>query len=160
MLKTTGSSDNLASKLFRADGNEVVGGGSGRADETVKNSSKSKKLKNDKSEILTRFSDIGAMGEPMFLTPGTREVFNHLRQAFIEAPILGHFDPKCHIRIETDALGYAIGRLLSQLSTDWVTPNESNLAKSKNLVKNLTKSDFGQWHLIAYFSRKMIPAKT
>ena len=43
MLKTIGSS-NLASKAFRADNNEVVGVG-GRADETFKNLSKSKKAK-------------------------------------------------------------------------------------------------------------------
>ena len=69
MLKTIGSSDNLAPKVFRADGNEVVGSGDGRVNETVKNPSKPKKAKNEKSEILTHFSDIGATGEPMFLTP-------------------------------------------------------------------------------------------
>ena len=149
MLKTTGSSDS-APKAFRVDDDEVVGVG-GRSNETVKNSSKSKRSKNDKSEISTRPSDIGATGEPMFLTPGARGAFNHLRQAFIKAPILRHFDPECHIRIETDASGYAIGGVLSQLSTDWATPDESNLAN---------KSDFGQWHPVAYFSRKMIPVET
>ena len=86
MLKTTGSSEVLAPKVFRADDDEVVGGvGGRRVDETVKNLSKSKKSKNEKSENSTY---IGATGEPMFLTPSTREAFNHLRQAFIEAPIL------------------------------------------------------------------------
>ena len=65
-----------------------------------------------------------------------------MRQAFIEAPILRHFDPECHIRIETNASGYAIGRVLSQLTSDHLT------------------SDQGQWHPVAYFSRKMIPAET
>ena len=81
-------------------------------------------------------------GEPTFLTPDAREAFNQLRQAFTEAPILQHFDPECHIRIETDASGYAIGGVLSQLTSDHLT------------------SDQGQWHPIAYFSRKMIPAET
>ena len=85
---------------------------------------------------------IGATGEPTFLTPGAREAFNQLRQAFTEAPILRHFDPECHIRIETDALGYAIGGVLSQLTSDHLT------------------SDQGQWHPVAYFLRKMIPAET
>ena len=85
---------------------------------------------------------IGATGEPTFLTPGAREAFNQLRQAFTEAPILRHFDPECHIRIETDASGYAIGGVLSQLTSDHLT------------------SDQGQWHPVAYFSRKMIPAET
>ena len=65
-----------------------------------------------------------------------------MRQAFTEAPILRHFDPECHIRIETDASGYAIEGVLSQLTSDHLT------------------SDQGQWHPVAYFSRKMIPAET
>ena len=91
------------------------------------------------------------MGEPTFVTPGARETFNQLRQAFTKAPILRHFDPECHIRIETDASSYAIGGVLSQLTSDQVTLDSESI---------LTKSDFGQWHPVAYFSRKMIPAET
>ena len=40
------------------------------------------------------------------------------------------------MRIETDASGYAIGAVLSQLT------------------------DLGRWHPVAYYSRKMIPAET
>ena len=83
-------------------------------------SSKSKKTKSD------------------FLTSGARKAFTELRQAFIKAPILHHFDLKCHIRVETDASGYAIGGVLSQLTSD----------------------DLGRWHPVAFFSRKMIPAET
>ena len=36
-------------------------------------------------------------------------VFTKLRQAFVKAPILYHFDPKRHIRIETGTSDYAIG---------------------------------------------------
>ena len=108
MLKTTGSSDSAQ----RNDDNEVVGGGGDR------NLSKSKK---SKSGIQTL---IGATGEPTFLTPGAREAFNQLRQAFTEAPILRHFDPECHIRIETDASGYAIGGVLSQLTSDHLTSDQ------------------------------------
>lgn len=71
-----------------------------------------------------------------FLTPNAKKMFNHLRQAFNEAPILWHFVPECHIRIESDASGYAIGGVLSQLT------------------------DLGQWHPVAYFLRMMIPAET
>ena len=75
--------------MFRADGNKIVrGASSGKADETFKNLSKFKKLKNDKSEKLTRSSDIGATGEPTFLTPSAKHAFNRLRQAFVKAPIL------------------------------------------------------------------------
>ena len=96
MLKTTRLS-NLAPKELGAD--EVVEGG-GKNDD--RNLSKSKKSKNVKSEIQTC---VGAAGEPIFLTPGAREAFNQLRQAFTKALILWHFDPECHIRIETDTSG-------------------------------------------------------
>ena len=75
--------------------------------------------------------------EPSFLTPDARRAFTQLRQAFTEAPILQHFNLECHIRIETDASGYAIGGVLSQMM-----------------------SETGQWHPVAYYSRKMIPAET
>ena len=73
-----------------------------------------------------------------FLTPGAKLVFTKLRQVFFKAPILHHFDPERHIRIETDVSGYAIGGVLSQLTLD----------------------DSGRWHLVAFFSRKIIPAET
>ena len=50
-----------------------------------------------------------------FLTPDAKLAFLWLRQACIEAPILHHFDPEYYIRIETDALRYAIGGIFSQL---------------------------------------------
>ena len=73
-----------------------------------------------------------------FLTPGAKLAFTELRQAFLKAPILHHFDPERHIRIETDASGYAISGVLSQLTLD----------------------DLGRWHPVAFFSHKMIPAET
>ena len=58
---------------------------------------------------------------------------------------------KKHIRIETDASGYAIDRVLSQLNLNSnASPNDSNS----------DKSDFSQWHPVAYLSRKMIPIET
>ena len=50
-----------------------------------------------------------------YLTPNARRTFTQLRQAFNKAPILQHFDPQCHIRIETDGSSYVIGGMLSQL---------------------------------------------
>ncbi len=73
----------------------------------------------------------------MFFTANTRKTFTELRQAFVEALILNHFNPECHIRIETNALGYAISGIFSQLTLD----------------------DLDQWHLVVFFSRKMIPIK-
>ena len=137
MLKTTVLYGKLVLKAFRADDNKVIKIG-GKVNEMVKNLSKSKKSKNTKSKIPT-YTNIGAMGEPIFLIFGAKEAFNQLWQAFIEALILQYFDPECHIRIETNSSGYVIGRVLSELSSDWVAPNGSNLAKSKKLAK----SDFG-----------------
>ena len=73
-----------------------------------------------------------------FFTFGARLAFTKLRQAFIKALILHHFNPERHIWIETDASDYAIGGVLSQLISD----------------------NSGQWHPVAFFSQKMIPAET
>ena len=73
-----------------------------------------------------------------FFTPGARLAFTKLIQTFVKAPILHHFDSECHIQVETDALGHVIGRVLSQLTLD----------------------DLGQRHPMAFFSQKMILAKT
>ena len=64
-----------------------------------------------KSGNLTNFN--ATEDGPKFLTPDARTAFNHLWLAFTEAPILWHFDSKCHIWIETDASGYTIGGVLS-----------------------------------------------
>ena len=53
-----------------------------------------------------------------FLIPDTRQVFTQLRQVFIKAPILGYFNFKHHIRIETDAFGYTIYDVLSQITLE------------------------------------------
>ena len=73
-----------------------------------------------------------------FSTPEAKLAFTKLRQAFIKAPILYYFDLERHIRVETDASGYTIGGVLSQLTLD----------------------DLGRWHPVAFFLRKMIPAET
>ena len=85
---------------------------------------------------------------PSFLTPKTRSAFNCLWLTFTKAPIFWHFDPEFYIRIETDVSGYAIDGVLSQLASG-TKPDEI-----------VTKTDLSQWHLIAFFSKKMIPAET
>ena len=67
-----------------------------------------------------------------FFTPKARLTFIQLRQAFVEAPILHHFDQESHIWIETNASGYAIGNVLSKLSSG-TRPD-----------KVVTKTDLGQ----------------
>ena len=78
----------------KVDGSEVEVG------EKSRNLSKSKKTESD------------------FLTSRARKAFTKLRQAFIKASILHHFDKERHIWVETDASGYVIGRVLSQLTSD------------------------------------------
>ena len=73
-----------------------------------------------------------------FFIPRAKLAFTELRQAFFKTQIFHHFDLKCHIRIETDASSYAIGRVFSQLTLD----------------------NLGQWHPLAFFSQKMIPVET
>ena len=58
------------------------------------------------------------MGSLDFLTFEARLAFTKLRQAFVIALILYHFNPNYHICIETDVSGYAIGGVLSQLTPD------------------------------------------
>lgn len=49
-----------------------------------------------------------------FFIPRARLSFAKLRQTFIKALILYHFDAKCHIWIEINISGYIINRVLSQ----------------------------------------------
>lgn len=52
----------------------------------------------------------------------------------MEIPILYYFDPNCHIQIEIDVLNYAIIGILSQHTSD----------------------ELNRWHLVIFFSWKMI----
>ena len=88
MLKTSSAANTQLQRSMVVDDEAVEGGGI-----LNKKSSKSK--------------------YPAFLTADARQAFTQLRQTFTEAPILSHFDPERHIRIETDASGYAIGGVLS-----------------------------------------------
>ena len=165
MLKTTGSPDVSGPGVGNSD-DEVIGFGvsdssggelakkSGKSSKGLKLSksgnSKGKKLikskKPSKSGNLPNFNAKEA--GPNFLTPEARATFNRLRLSFTKAPILWHFDLECHIWIETDASGYSIGEVLSQLAS----------GSSPNGV--VTEANLSQWHPIAFFFRKMIPAET
>lgn len=76
-------------------------------------------------------------GDLGFFILKAKKVFTKLRQAFIKALTLTHFKLDCHIQIKINALNYVIGRVLSQLI-----------------------SETGNWHLVTYFLRKIIPVKT
>ncbi len=64
---------------------------------------KSKKWIRAKKAEASKAKNLGHSGS--FLTADAKRAFTKLRQAFLEAPILNHFDPERHIRIETDASG-------------------------------------------------------
>ena len=146
MLKTSGSTE---SSIKAGEG--VVGdGGDSRARRDKSKLDKSefncgkvevhefRKKVQEISKSKNSSKSIEMVGSSNFLTLGTKLAFTKLSQALFKTPILYHFDPKHHILIEINVSGYAIGRVLSQLTLD----------------------DLGQWHLIAFFSQKMIPAKT
>ena len=119
-----------ASKIDRSgmddievDGGEVEVDGVGQKGRKM---SKSKNLSESKKSI-----------KPLnFFTFGAKLAFTKLRQAFLKALILHHFDPERHIQIDMDASGYAIVGVLSQLTSD------------------------GRWHSMAFISHKMIPVET
>ena len=134
MLKTSGSTESSTrpgkgevgvggDSRAELDGSKVDSGevGDDEVGKKVQNSSKSKKsVRSD------------------FLTPGAKLAFAKLRQAFVKAPILHHFDPERHIQIEMDVSGYKFSGVLSQLTSD----------------------DLRRWHPVAFFSQKMISAET
>ena len=93
----------------------------------AQNSSKSKNLSTSKKMVGSDF-----------LTPGAKLAFTELRQSFLKALILHHFDPRHYIQIEMDVSGYAISGVFSQLTSD----------------------NLGRWHPVAFFSCKMILAET
>ena len=147
MLKTI-SATNLAASVEVRDGNPEKSGLEIQVEDQVKKepiqkSCKDQKTAKSKKWIHTKIakdsrarnlsSQLGA-----FLTTKTRRAFTKLRQAFIKALILNHFDPERHIQIETDASGYVISGVFSML----------------------TSNDLGQWYPMAFFSKKMILAKT
>ena len=86
------------------DGSEVEGN---KLEMKVQNLSQSKNLSKSKKMVGLDFFTLGA-----------KLAFTKLREVLLKSPILPHFDPERHIRIETNALGYAIGGFLSQLTSD------------------------------------------
>ena len=120
------------SKLDRnkLDGNKIDSD-EVKVDEVGKKVQKTTKFKNS-------YKSKKAVGPSDFFTSGAKLAFTELRQAFFKAPIFYHFDPKHHIQIETNESNYAISGVLCLL-----TSNHS-----------------GQWHPVAFLSRKMIAAET
>lgn len=81
----------------------------------------------------------GKQTGPFTFTNDAKKAFRELKDVFSTAPVLRHFDPERHMRMETDASGYAVGGILSQ---PWVNEDGKTL-----------------WHPIAYMSRKLSDAE-
>ncbi len=77
---------------------------------------KSKKWIRAKKAEASKAKNLSQSGS--FFTADARRAFTKLRQAFLKASILNHFDPERYIRIETDTSSYTISGILSQLTLD------------------------------------------
>lgn len=75
---------------------------------------------------------------PFRMGPEALTAFAALKRRFTEAPILRHYDPALRVRLETDASGYAVSGILSQL---------------------FGADSAAKWHPIAFFSKKMTPVQ-
>lgn len=69
-----------------------------------------------------------------FLIFGFKKTFIYIQKAYTKAAILRYFDSECNIYIKTDALGYAIGKVLSQITleqhfSNYVTYKYANFSK-------------------------------
>ena len=82
--------------------------------------------------------------------------FTQLKKAFIKDSILYYFDPKCHIRIETNTSGYVIDGVLSQLTTERGLAGQ--VTYKDEPINPLSEID--QQHPITFFFQKMILVET
>ena len=144
MLKTTGSS--LAS-ASRVDDDKGVSGGGGDSSTGADGRSVSESDMSRKTIMSKNWTKNGHSEEFKFLTSKAKKAFNYLKQAFTKTSILQHFDLKCHIQNKTNTSDYVIGRVLSQLTSNQLTLNET--------IKSSV-----ELYLLTYFSKKMISAET
>ena len=153
--ETTGKVKKEATGKTREEtGSEVEGGEIKIGAVKLVKGKKSKNLAKAKTLRFVMATSPGTAPKArLLLTPEARLAFTQLKQALTEAPILEQFDLERHIFIETDAFSYAIGGVLSQLTSDQRLSESDENFSSKS-------SDVGQWHPVAFFSRKMIPAET
>lgn len=89
--------------------------GNGVICKKVKSLSKTKnieKLSKSKKSDFTKAKSNGIFATD-FLISKAKIVFISLKKFFTKAPILCHFNPKYHNLIETDVLGYEIGKIFS-----------------------------------------------
>lgn len=88
---------------------------------------------------LLKGMERGRKTGPFRLTSEAIAAFNRLKEYFLQAPLLRHFDPLLRIMIETDASQFAIGGILSQLFGEGTE---------------------ARWHPIAFYSKKLSPTES
>ncbi len=164
ILQTTNKSTGNKPQSIQAENQDAPGaaggaggGGVGRTFENLSTAIKSAKSK--KPQLTkSKKSDLAKTNSGTdFLTSEAKKTFIHPQKAFKEAPILRHFDPEGHIQIETNASRYAIGGVLNQMTSD---QHSSGFVTHKDPNSDFPKSEIGQWHPVAFFSRKIISAET
>jgi len=85
---------------------------------------------------LSKGAKLGKKPGPIAWKAAQEQAFRTLKEAFTQAPILRHYLPNEKLRLETDASGFAISAILSQLRSEGEKP--------------------ARWHPIAFWSRKLI----
>ena len=83
---------------------------------------------------------VGRFSKTFELTKEARTTFEELKVAFTTAPVLQHYNADLPVRLETDASGFAILRILSQQN------NEESPEKC-------------HWHPMAFWSCQMSPVE-
>ena len=92
-----------------------IGGSEVDGVEVEDNEVEKKNQKTSKSKKLSKSKKM--VGSDFFIF-GARLAFVKLRQAFVKALIFYHFHPKHYIWVQTDVLGFVIGEVLSQLTSN------------------------------------------
>ncbi len=97
----------------------------------------------------------GCFMRPFLPTRAIEQSFVELGNTFAKAPILAHFDPAKPVRLETDALGFAIAGIIVQQLDEVHGSVEGTMHGAKG-KKSAGKS---QWHHVTFWSRSMSPVE-
>ena len=83
---------------------------------------------------------VGCFSKAFELTKEVRTTFEELKVAFTTMPVLQHYNTNLPVRLETDASGFTISRILSQQN-------------------NKESPEKCHWHPVAFWSHQMLPAE-
>jgi hypothetical protein len=97
---------------------------------------------------MLKGSKEGRIFEPFKPTTDLQEAFRRLQSEFTKEPVLAYFDYEKPIHLETDASGFAIAGIISQLAA-WPTSGEEG-----GRVKD------HDWHPIVVWLRTMADAES